>query len=286
MAASQAQVASLLQSLLSRGLEAKDAIPTVKALMEVKIFSLAEVTADSPLPASISTKLQNKLRPKRKRGSATTAAASTTNKKIKTKATETLEFPPVTDQPNQILVNRSPVLILWATIVAMYVFPNSNENETLTLEEALSFGSALASITAQGKGEQLGIFTPVLDVDKAQHADDKVRSFDLMGITLQILSTSSGRRALGADSKEQEPEKTWKLLKQRFGDAFGHVAHEMRRAAMLAGDRLETTAYDFYVHIRPNIPHGTKGWGAHGQLDFSRIQSYYDDSKSKSINKT
>jgi hypothetical protein len=285
-AASQAQVASLLQALLSRGLGAKDALPTVKALVEAKIFSLDEVTADSSLPSSISVKLQNKLRPKRKRGSTSANNNNnTSNKRSKTKVKDSIEFPPVTDQPPQILVNRSPVLTLWAAIVAMTIFPKMNDNGSLTLEEALSFGSALASITAKGKGEHLGIFTPSATVETSHHNkntgdddnDGSRRTFSLMGTTLQIVSTSAGLRALGADSKEQEPEKTWKLLKQRFGTALGHVAHEMRQAAKKAGDGLEATAFDFYIHIRPNIPSGTKGWGAHGHLDINKIQNFYHD---------
>ena len=51
---------------------------------------------------------------------------------------------------NKILINRAPVLTLWATIVAERLGFNHNE--------ALSLGKALAGLNAQSKGQRLGIF--------------------------------------------------------------------------------------------------------------------------------
>jgi hypothetical protein len=51
-----------------------------------------------------------------------------------------------------IKINRAPVLTLWGVIVA--------ERLGYTHDEALTFGKALAGLTAQSKGQRLGIYTP------------------------------------------------------------------------------------------------------------------------------
>jgi hypothetical protein len=48
-----------------------------------------------------------------------------------------------------ILINRAPVLTLWAATVA--------ERMGFKREEALSLGKAVAGLTAQSKGRRLGI---------------------------------------------------------------------------------------------------------------------------------
>jgi hypothetical protein len=53
---------------------------------------------------------------------------------------------------NKILINRTPVLTLWASVVA--------ERLGLKRDEALSLGKALAGLNAQSKGRRLGIFKP------------------------------------------------------------------------------------------------------------------------------
>ena len=55
---------------------------------------------------------------------------------------------------DRILINRAPVLTLWAAIVA--------ERLGFDREEALYLGKAVAGLTAQSKGRRLGIFAPTL----------------------------------------------------------------------------------------------------------------------------
>jgi hypothetical protein len=60
-----------------------------------------------------------------------------------------------------ILINRTPVLTLWAAIVA--------ERLGFKHDEALSLGKAVAGLNAQSKGRHLGIFKPVpAEVKKAR----------------------------------------------------------------------------------------------------------------------
>jgi hypothetical protein len=37
--------------------------------------------------------------------------------------------------------------------------------------------------------------------------------------------------------------------------------------------QLATQAYALYEQFRPNVPEGTRGWGAAGQLDLDRVRS-------------
>ena len=54
---------------------------------------------------------------------------------------------------DRILINRAPVLTLWAAVVA--------ERLGFDRKEAFSLGKAVAGLTAQSKGRRLGIFTPI-----------------------------------------------------------------------------------------------------------------------------
>jgi len=51
-----------------------------------------------------------------------------------------------------ISINRAPVLTLWAAVVA--------ERLGFEHDEALTLGKAVPGLTAQSKGQRLGIFTP------------------------------------------------------------------------------------------------------------------------------
>jgi len=53
----------------------------------------------------------------------------------------------------RIVINRAPVLTLWAATVA--------ERLGFDQDEALSLGKAVAGLTAQSKGQRLGIYKPV-----------------------------------------------------------------------------------------------------------------------------
>ena len=289
------QISLLLQAIVKKGVDTKDAIPTVKALVEARIFSLQDLT-ESNMPASVDATIQKKLLPPKKRKavpsgviSSSSPASSSQTKRAKTAAT--ISVPPIVSQPQTILINRSPVLTLWATIVAQHLFH-------LTLDEALSLGSAFASQTAKAKGEALGIFsssatTPTLarhdnnnikteeDETPLQREDDGTTSTDdyqLMGKTVctkRLHGTNGPVRAVVND-KLVDPHTAWRHLQKRFGTSLGYVMTQMDAACRVAGiEELSSTAYRYYMHIRPDIPSGTKGWGAHGHLETSKLSDFY-----------
>src|SRR5258708_914313 len=62
---------------------------------------------------------------------------------------------------HRILINRAPVVTLWATIVAERLGSDKNE--------ALSVGKAVACLNAQSKGRRLGPYKPMpQEVKKAR----------------------------------------------------------------------------------------------------------------------
>ena len=87
--------------------------------------------------------------------------------------------------PKVILVNRAPVLMLWAAAVA--------ERLGFDRDEALSLGKAVAVLNAQSKGRRLGILHAKPDQEPAPKklpADE--RTVELCGRSIPVIETGSG----------------------------------------------------------------------------------------------
>ena len=90
---------------------------------------------------------------------------------------------------NKILINRAPVLTLWASVVA--------ERLGFKHDEALSLGKAVAGLTAQSKGQRLGIFKPTPKELKKVREHERGEEFrvELLGRALPAVNTDHGVRA-------------------------------------------------------------------------------------------
>ena len=101
-----------------------------------------------------------------------------------------------------VTINRAPVLTLWAAVVA--------ERLGFEHDEALTLGKAVAGLTAQSKGQRLGIFTPSPEAVRLQRAEKAkkagVFSVALLGRAVPVLHTDEGLRAVGKDQKPVTPE--------------------------------------------------------------------------------
>src|ERR1700730_18103675 len=88
------------------------------------------------------------------------------------------------------LINRAPVLTLWATTVA--------ERLGFDHDEALSLGKAVAGLTAQSKGQRLGIYKPVPQEVKKAHARKRGEEFlvEICGRQVPAVNTTEGVRAV------------------------------------------------------------------------------------------
>jgi len=166
----------------------------------------------------------------------------------------------------KILINRAPVLTLWASVVA--------ERLGFKHDEALTLGKALADLNAQSKGQRLGIFKPTTKELKKIRERERGEEFrvELLGRALPAVSTDQGVRAV-IESKPIEPAGVERYLESKFGDALPKTRKAMTELAnALNPDELAQKGFGLYEQFRPQIPEGVQGWGAKGELDLGRIR--------------
>ena len=166
-----------------------------------------------------------------------------------------------------ILINRAPVLTLWATTVA--------ERLGFDQDEALSIGKAVAGLTAQSKGQRLGIYKPVRhEVKEARERKrGEVFSIDICGRSVPAINTTDGVRAV-IKSKPIGAKSVELYLESKFGESLGSARASMRDLAKaFPSEQLSENAFRLYEKFRPEIPEGVTGWGAKGKLDIDLIRS-------------
>ena len=173
-------------------------------------------------------------------------------------------------------INRAPVLTLWAAVVA--------ERLGFERNEALTLGKAVAGLTAQSKGQRLGIFTPSPEAVRRQRAEKAkkagVFAVALLGRAVPVLHTGEGLRAAGKDQKPVTPESVEKYLTSKFGEALPTVRRAMEKLAhSRAPETLAEEGFRLYEAFRPEVPAGESGWGAKGTLSTARIVALAEKAK-------
>jgi hypothetical protein len=166
-----------------------------------------------------------------------------------------------------ILINRAPVLTLWAAVVA--------ERLGFGWEEALSLGKAVAGLNAQTKGRALGIFEP--HPEKVRQARQRKRGeqfwIDLCGRAVPAKNTDEGVRAV-AGATPISADSVQRYLGSKFGEYLHLTRQTMGKlAAAFKPEDLAVQAFSLYERFRPEIPRGRRGWGAKGELDLKLIRS-------------
>lgn len=169
----------------------------------------------------------------------------------------------------KIKINRAPVLTLWAAVVA--------ERLGYDEETALTLGKAVAGLNAQSKGKKLGIYEEKSEdektEDKKKEQAAKPEFIELLGRGVPAVETPNGLRA-AEKGKPIHAESVQTYLRQKFGEDFEDARKAMEKLAKAYKPKeLERKAYDLYEKFRPEIPEGTKGWGAKGELDLEYIRS-------------
>ena len=114
----------------------------------------------------------------------------------------------------RILINRAPVLTLWATTVAERLGFDQNE--------ALSLGKAVAGLTAQSKGRRLGIYKPVPQEVKKARARKRGEEFliEICGRQVPAINTTEGVRAV-TKNQPIEAKSVERYLESKFGESLG-----------------------------------------------------------------
>src|ERR1035437_6560074 len=141
---------------------------------------------------------------------------------------------------NKILINRAPVLTLWASLVA--------ERLGFKHDEALSLGKVLAGLNAQSKGQCVGIFKPTPKELKKVRERERGKEFrvDLLGRAIPAVHTEAGVRAV-ADSKPIQPEGVERYLESKFGDERPEARKAMMQlAGALEPEELASRAFGLY----------------------------------------
>ena len=171
----------------------------------------------------------------------------------------------------KILINRAPVLTLWATTVA--------ERLGFDRDEALSLGKAVAGLTAQSKGRRLGIYKPVPEDVKKARAQKRGEEFliEICGRPVPAINTPDGVRAV-IKNQPIDAKGVERYLESKFGESLGPARAAMRDLAKaFRPEQLMENGFRLYEKFRPAIPEGVTGWGAKGKLDLDRIRSLARD---------
>lgn len=167
-----------------------------------------------------------------------------------------------------IMVNRAPVLTLWAAVVAHRL--------GFHWEEALTFGRAVAGLNAHAKGVSLGLFTPAPKAVKAGKKTLKASArlyVNLLHRAVPVIRTRDGLRAAGK-GRPIDPDGVARYLQAKFGDRLDEVKGAMEKLAHSMPSRtLADEAFPIYEKFRPKIPPGVRGWGAVGRLDLARVRA-------------
>jgi len=166
-----------------------------------------------------------------------------------------------------VLINRAPVLALWASVVA--------ERLGFSRDEALSLGKAVTALNAQSKGQRLGICEKREErrVKREDRTESQADSVELFGREIPVTRTPDGVRAL-VKGASVSAESTQAYHVSKFGDHLAAVRAAMEELARSQKpDVLAARAFGLYAQFRPQIPDGVKGWGAKGKLDLGLIRS-------------
>src|SRR6202166_4871195 len=139
-----------------------------------------------------------------------------------------------------ILINRAPVLTLWASTVA--------ERMGFDQDEALSLGKAVAGLTAQSKGRRLGIYKPVPQEVKNARARKRGVEFliEICGRSVPPINTPDGVRAVNKN-QPIEAKSVERYLESKFDESLGTARTAMRDLAKsFQPEQLSKDAFSLY----------------------------------------
>ncbi len=170
---------------------------------------------------------------------------------------------------DKVLVNRAPVLTLWAAIVA--------QRMGFDWPEAVTLGRAVAGLNAQAKGQTLGLFEAGKpgDLHRTRKAakPGTTGHVELFHRSIPVVRTPEGFRAL-RDGRPTPPESVERYLEVRFGPALKDTREAMDLlAGSIPAEELSERAFELYESFRPSVPRGVRGWGVAGELDLALIRS-------------
>jgi len=180
--------------------------------------------------------------------------------------------PPGSYQDVVVVINRSPVMVLWGACLAQL--------DGYTWAEALSLGSAAAAQMARAKGTRFGLYNTAPPT--ASGSEDL--QVELLGSKVPAVRTRQGVRGLSpkyngaAEFDVVEPAVVHRSMARAFSDHYGavHAAMADLAGALPASLRAagaNRVGYELYAAFRPNVPDGAQGWGQPGRLELRQISA-------------
>jgi hypothetical protein len=162
------------------------------------------------------------------------------------------------ESEDSILINRAPVLELWAATVTSFLYP------TISWETSLSAGSAISTLCAIGAIEKKDP-----SATKKQRREQPDDELEVMGFHLKM---ADGQALVGDEPKKANES----ALMKKFGEeAYERVKSAFTETLQLwtgQGEELSVRAFHCYEDFRPTVPKGQKGFGRKGMLDLQTVK--------------
>ena len=275
---------AVLEFLFSANLESTEAFATAKTFLEAGVNSKEAVLALTPerlkdlAPKKAHRKLLGALRRAAEQSASSPGSSSASAKRARKAADEPDPTPPpvpdAVDEGLVVLVNRSPVMVLWAACLAHL--------DGYTWAEALSLGSTVASQMARAKGSSLGLYSTA--PPQRQHAPGELE-VGLLGYLVPALrSEAKGVRGLApkyngaAELEVAHPAIVHRSLLKAYGAHYGAVYAAMAALAPALSpaqrrERNGRLGLELYRDFRPAVPEGAQGWGQPGRLELRTLAS-------------
>ena len=176
-----------------------------------------------------------------------------------------------------VMINRAPVLTLWAAVLA-HLGPAK-----LPWLSALTVGKAIAAMIAQTRGRALGVLEPSqqghkrqkTEQEKEHEADDvqvlgiKVHMADVDGHTYATISN----KPVSASQCDRYIHQHFGANRPRVIAAMKYLTHcLLAKGADGEADVMGRYSFTLYEQFRPNVADGqAPGWGQKGELDLKKI---------------
>ncbi|KIW02112.1 uncharacterized protein PV09_06603 [Verruconis gallopava] len=167
-----------------------------------------------------------------------------------------------------IIINRAPVLHLWAASVTHFLHPE------LDWSTCLSAGKAISTICAVAKGRSIGAIDEPEDTAERKRRKDeqkkKEAELDVLEIMQFKLKHKDGKVYFGGKPQSDSEG----ALKIKFGDGYEDVRRafdEGLRSWKGHEGELNKAAFTMYENFRPRVSKGQRGWGKSGKLDLDTV---------------
>jgi hypothetical protein len=98
------------------------------------------------------------------------------------------------------------------------------------------------------------------------------RTVHLLGRDIPLLPATDGTLRAEDHGKPASTRSVQSYIARAFGDRLGDARSVMEAlAASLPPEELNRVGFRLYERFRPEVPEGTQGWGAKGELRIERI---------------